>query len=144
MRNLTLGAMASGSVGAIAYLIKSTKQNKEKRSGHGFDGYDTDGYDVDGYTDEEVIYGTHSTNTTPDVGYYPDVPIKDKANSNESDDVSSTNADCDESNDDPLIICELDDMVFSNLSVEIPPSRYNRIGDYEVYDDYEKIKDFFE
>ena len=144
MGRVTLGALASGSLGAVMYLINSSKKNKAKRSGHGFDGYDVDGYDVDGYDqDEEVVEDNHSTNTTPDSNYYMDAPIKDTPNRIQPGDVSSTVVNTRDYDAD-LIICDLDDMVYSSLTVEIPPNEYMRISCYEVYDDYENLEDYFE
>ena len=139
MGRVTLGALASGSLGAVMYLINSSKKNKAKRSGHGFDGYDVDGYDVD----EEVPDDNRSANTTPDSNYYMDAPIKDTPNRIQPGDVSSTVANT-RDYDANLIICDLDDMVYSSLTVEIPPNEYMRISCYEVYDDYENLEDYFE
>ena len=139
MGRVTLGALASGSLGAVMYLINSSKKNKEKRSGHGFDGYDVDGYDVD----EEVPDDNRSANTTPDSNYYMDAPIKDTPNRIQPGDVSSTVVNTRDYDAD-LIICDLDDMVYSSLTVEIPPNKYMRISCYEVYDDYENLEDYFE
>lgn len=139
MGRVTLGALASGSLGAVMYLINSSKKNKEKRSGHGFDGYDVDGYDVD----EEVPDDSRSANTTPDSNYYMDAPIKDTPNRIQPGDVSSTVVNTRDYDAD-LIICDLDDMVYSSLTVEIPPNEYMRISCYEVYDDYENLEDYFE
>ena len=142
MGRVTLGALASGSLGAVMYLFNSSKKNNEKRSGHGFDGYDVDGYDVDGY-DEEVVDDNRSANTTPDSNYYMDTPIKDTPNRIQPGDVSSTVVNTRDYDAD-LIICDLDDMVYSSLTVEIPPNEYMRISCYEVYDDYENLEDYFE
>lgn len=142
MGRVTLGALASGSLGAVMYLINSSKKNKAKRSGHGFDGYDVDGYEVDGY-DEEVVDDNRSANTTPDSKYYMDAPIKDTPNRIQPGDVSSTVVNTRDYDAD-LIICDLDDMVYSSLTVEIPPNEYMRISCYEVYDDYENLEDYFE
>ena len=139
MGRVTLGALASGSLGAVMYLINSSKKNKAKRSGHGFDGYDVDGYDVD----EEVPDDNRSTNTTPDSNYYMDAPIRDTPNRIQPGDVSSTVANT-RDYDANLIICDLDDMVYSSLTVEIPPNEYMRISCYEVYDDYENLEAYFE
>ena len=139
MGRVTLGALASGSLGAVMYLINSSKKNKANRSGHGFDGYDVDGYDVD----EEVPDDNRSANTTPDSNYYMDAPIKDTPNRIQPGDVSSTVANSRDYDDD-LIICDLDDMVYSSLTIEIPANKYKNIGDYEVYDDYENEEDYFE
>ena len=139
MGRVTLGALASGSLGAVMYLINSSKKNKEKRSGYGFDGYDVDGYDVD----EEVPDDNRSANTTPDSNYYMDAPIKDTPNRIQPGDVSSTVVNTRDYDAD-LIICDLDDMVYSSLTVEIPPNEYMRISCYEVYDDYENLEDYFE
>ena len=139
MGRVTLGALASGSLGAVMYLINSSKKNKAKRSGHGFDGYDVDGYDVD----EEVPDDNRSTNTTPDSKYYMDAPIKDTPNRIQPGDVSSTVVNTRDYDAD-LIICDLDDMVYSSLTVEIPPNEYMSISCYEVYDDYENLEDYFE
>ena len=144
MGRVTLGALASGSLGAVMYLINSSKKNKANRSGHGFDGYDVDGYDVDGYdVDEEVPDDSRSANTTPDSNYYMDAPIKDTPNRIQPGDVSSTVVNTRDYDAD-LIICDLDDMVYSSLTVEIPPNEYMRISCYEVYDDYENLEDYFE
>ena len=137
MGRVTLGALASGSLGAVMYLINSSKKNKAKRSGHGFDGYDVDGYD------EEVPDDNRSANTTPDSNYYMDAPIKDTPNRIQPGDVSSTVVNTRDYDAD-LIICDLDDMVYSSLTVEIPPNEYMRISCYEVYDDYENLEDYFE
>ena len=142
MGRVTLGALASGSLGAVMYLINSSKKNKANRSGHGFDGYDVDGYEVDGY-DEEVVDDNRSANTTPDSKYYMDAPIKDTPNRIQPGDVSSTVVNTRDYDAD-LIICDLDDMVYSSLTVEIPPNEYMRISCYEVYDDYENLEDYFE
>lgn len=142
MGRVTLGALASGSLGAVMYLINSSKKNKANRSGHGFDGYDVDGYDVDGY-DEEVPDDSRSANTTPDSNYYMDAPIKDTPNRIQPGDVSSTVVNTRDYDAD-LIICDLDDMVYSSLTVEIPPNKYMSISCYEVYDDYENLEDYFE
>lgn len=139
MGRVTLGALASGSLGAMMYLINSSKKNKAKRSGHGFDGYDVDGYDVD----EEVPDDNRSANTTPDSNYYMDAPIKDTPNRIQPGDVSSTVVNTRDYDTD-LIICDLDDMVYSNLTVEIPHNKYMRISCYELYDDYENLEDYFE
>ena len=139
MGRVTLGALASGSLGAVMYLINSSKKNKAKRSGHGFDGYDVDGYDVD----EEVPDDNRSANTTPDSKYYMDAPIKDTPNRIQPGDVSSTVVNTRDYDAD-LIICDLDDMVYSSLTVEIPPNKYMSISCYEVYDDYENLEDYFE
>ena len=139
MGRVTLGALASGSLGAVMYLINSSKKNKEKRSGYGFDGYDVDGYDVD----EEVPDDNRSANTTPDSNYYMDAPIKDTPNRIQPGHVSSTVVNTRDYDTD-LIICDLDDMVYSNLTVEIPPNKYMRISCYELYDDYENLEDYFE
>ena len=139
MGRVTLGALASGSLGAVMYLINSSKKNKAKRSGHGFDGYDVDGYDVD----EEVPDDNRSANTTPDSNYYMDAPIKDTPNRIQPGDVSSTVVNTRDYDTD-LIICDLDDMVYSNLTVEIPHNKYMRISGYELYDDYENLEDYFE
>ena len=139
MGRVTLGALASGSLGAVMYLINSSKKNKAKRSGHGFDGYDVDGYDVD----EEVPDDNRSANTTPDSNYYMDAPIKDTPNRIQPGHVSSNVVNTRDYDTD-LIICDLDDMVYSNLTVEIPPNRYMRISCYELYDDYENLEDYFE
>ena len=139
MGRVTLGALASGSLGAVMYLINSSKKNKAKRSGHGFDGYDVDGYDID----EEVPDDNRSANTTPDSNYYMDAPIKDTPNRIQPGDVSSTVVNTRDYDAD-LIICDLDDMVYSSLTVEIPPNEYMRISCYEVYDDYENLEDYFE
>ena len=139
MGRVTLGALASGSLGAVMYLINSSKKNKANRSGHGFDGYDVDGYDVD----EEVPDDSRSANTTPDSNYYMDAPIKDTPNRIQPGDVSSTVVNTRDYDAD-LIICDLDDMVYSSLTVEIPPNEYMRISCYEVYDDYENLEDYFE
>ena len=119
MGRVTLGALASGSLGAVMYLINSSKKNKANRSGHGFDGYDVDGYDVD----EEVPDDNRSANTTPDSKYYMDAPIKDTPNRIQPGDVSSTVVNTRDYDAD-LIICDLDDMVYSSLTVEIPPNEY--------------------
>jgi hypothetical protein len=140
---LTLGAVTSGSLSAMLYLINSTKKNKEKRRGYDVDGYDVDGYDVDAYNDEEVVDDNLSANTTPDRNYYMDAPIKDKPNRIQPGNVSSTVVNSRDYNTE-LIICDLDDMVYSSLTVEIPPTKYKNIGDYEVYDDNENIEDYFE
>ncbi len=139
MGRVTLGALASGSLGAVMYLINSSKKNKANRSGHGFDGYDVDGYDVD----EEVPDDSRSANTTPDSNYYMDAPIKDTPNRIQPGDVSSTVVNTRDYDAD-LIICDLDDMVYSSLTVEIPPNKYMSISCYEVYDDYENLEDYFE
>ena len=139
MGRVTLGALASGSLGAVMYLINSSKKNKAKRSGHGFDGYDVDGYDID----EEVPDDNRSANTTLDSNYYMDAPIKDTPNRIQPGDVSSTVVNTRDYDTD-LIICDLDDMVYSNLTVEIPPNKYMRISCYELYDDYENLEDYFE
>ena len=139
MRRVTLGALASGSLSAIMYLINSSKKNKAKRTGYGFDGYDVDGYDID----EEVPDDNRSANTTPDSNYYMDAPIKDTPNRIQPGDVSSTVVNARDYDTD-LIICDLDDMVYSNLTVEIPPNKYMRISCYELYDDYENLEDYFE
>ena len=144
MGRVTLGALASGSLSAMMYLINSSKKNKAKRSGYGFDGYDVDGYDVGGYDqDEEVVEDNHSTNTTPDSNYYMDAPIKDSSKRIQSGEVSSTVVNTRDYDTD-LIICDLDDMVYSSLTVEIPTNKYMRISDYEIYDDYENLEDYFE
>jgi hypothetical protein len=161
MGRVTLGALVSGSLGAVMYLINSSKKNKTKRSGHGFDGYDVDGYDVDGYdvdgydvdgydvygydvdgydVDEEVPDDNRSANTTPDSNYYMDAPIKDTPNRIQPGDVSSTVVNTRDYDAD-LIICDLDDMVYSSLTVEIPPNEYMRFSCYEVY---ENLEDYFE
>ena len=137
LRKLTLGAVASSSLGAVMYLINSTKKT-HKRDGYGFDGYD-----VDGYNDEEVLDKNSSANTTPDSDYYMDAPIKDKPNRVQPGDVSSNVANTRDYDDD-LIICDLDDMVYSGLTVEIPPNKYKNIGHYELYDDFEKLEYYFE
>ena len=139
MGRVTLGALASGSLGAVMYLINSSKKNKAKRSGHGFDGYDVDGYDID----EEVPDDNRSANTTPDSNYYMDAPIKDTPNRIQPGHVSSTVVNTRDYDTD-LIICDLDDMVYSNLTVEIPHNKYMRISGYELYDDYENLEDYFE
>ena len=139
MGRVTLGALASGSLGAVMYLINSSKKNKAKRSGHGFDGYDVDGYDVD----EEVPDDNRSANTTPDSNYYMDAPIKDTPNRIQPGHVSSNVVNTRDYDTD-LIICDLDDMVYSNLTVEIPHNKYMRISGYELYDDYENLEDYFE
>ena len=139
MGRVTLGALASGSLGAVMYLINSSKKNKAKRSGYGFDGYDVDGYDID----EEVPDDNRSANTTPDSNYYMDAPIKDTPNRIQPGHVSSTVVNTRDYDTD-LIICDLDDMVYSNLTVEIPPNKYMRISCYEQYDDYENLEDYFE
>ena len=139
MGRVTLGALASGSLGAVMYLINSSKKNKKKRSGYGFDGYDVDGYDVD----DEVVDDNRSANTTPDSNYYMDAPIKDTPNRIQPGDVSSTVVNTRDYDAD-LIICDLDDMVYSSLTVEIPPNKYMSISCYEVYDDYENLEDYFE
>ena len=139
MGRVTLGALASGSLGAVMNLINSSKKNKANRSGHGFDGYDVDGYDVD----EEVPDDSRSANTTPDSNYYMDAPIKDTPNRIQPGDVSSTVVNTRDYDAD-LIICDLDDMVYSSLTVEIPHNEYMRISCYEVYDDYENLEDYFE
>jgi len=126
MGRVTLVSLVSGSLGAMMYLINSLKKNKEKRSG-----YDVDGYDVD----EEVPDDNRSANTTPDSNYYMDAPIKDTPNRIQPGDVSST------------VVNTRDydaDMVYSSLTVEIPPNKYMRISCYEVYDDYENLEDYFE
>jgi hypothetical protein len=134
MGRVTLVSLVSGSLGAMMYLINSLKKNKEKRSGYGFDGYDVD---------EEVPDDNRSANTTPDSNYYMDAPIKDTPNRIQPGDVSSTVVNTRDYDTD-LIICDLDDMVYSNLTVEIPPNKYMRISCYELYDDYENLEDYFE
>ena len=139
MGRVTLGALASGSLGAVMYLINSSKKNKAKRSGHGFDGYDVDGYDID----EEVPDDNRSANTTPDSNYYMDAPIKESSKRIQSGEVSSNVVNTRDYDTD-LIICDLDDMVYSSLTVEIPTNNYMRISDYEIYDDSENLEDYFE
>jgi len=94
-------------------------------------------------TDEEVPDDNRSANTTPDSNYYMDAPIKDTPKRIQPGDVSSTVVNTRDYDTD-LIICDLDDMVYSSLTVEIPPNKYMRISGYELYDDYENLEDYFE
>ncbi len=70
-----------------------------------------------------------------------DVSIKESPNRIQPGDVSSTHT---PSSSEELVICNLDDMVYSNLTVIIPDNRYKKIGGYVEYVDYERLEEYFE
>jgi|TARA_B110000238_G_C15705756_1_gene260351 hypothetical protein len=122
---LTLGAVTSG---MMMYFLNT---NKRKRRGYGFDGYDTDDYR------DETLYDDDAPDDANDM----DVSIKESPNRIQPGDVSSTHT---PSSSEELVICNLDDMVYSNLTVIIPDNRYKKIGGYVEYVDYERLEEYFE
>jgi len=117
---LTLGAVTSGSLGMMMYFINSTKKNKKHEPI--FNGYDTDGY-FENINDDKC-----------DITYYGKDNESKKINNIQPIDISSKETN-NERYSKSLLISDLDDIVYSNLTIKIPKNKYESIGSYYEYDD---------
>ena len=122
---LTMCAVTGGSLGMLMYFLNTTK---EKRDGCG---YDIDGFDIDNY-DDEIFYNEETRDM--------DISINEPHNDIQSKDVSDIRK---LSTPEELVICNIDDMVYSNLTVIIPENRNNN-GDNMKYIEYEQFEEYFE
>lgn len=119
---LTLGAVTSGSLGMMMYFINLTKTNKKPEPI--FNGYDTEGY-FENINDDKC-----------DLSYYGKDKNSKKINKTQPIDISSKETNI-EHYSNSLLISDLDDVVFSNLTVKIPKNNYESVGAYYEYDDHE-------
>lgn len=119
---LTLGAVTSGSLGMMMYFINLTKTNKKPEPI--FNGYDTEGY-FENINDDKC-----------DLSYYGKDKNSKKINKTQPIDISSKETNI-ERYSNSLLISDLDDVVFSNLTVKIPKNNYESVGAYYEYDDHE-------
>lgn len=119
---LTLGAVTSGSLGMMMYFINLTKTNKKPEPI--FNGYDTEGY-FENINDDKC-----------DLSYYGKDKNLKKKNKTQPIDISSKATNI-ERYSNSLLISDLDDVVFSNLTVKIPKNNYESVGAYYEYDDHE-------
>ena len=119
---LTLGAVTSGSLGMMMYFINLTKINKKPEPI--FNGYDTEGY-FENINDDKC-----------DLSYYGKDKNSNKINKTQPIDISSKETNI-ERYSNSLLISDLDDVVFSNLTVKIPKNNYESVGAYYEYDDHE-------
>ena len=119
---LTLGAVTSGSLGMMMYFINLTKTNKKQEPI--FNGYDTEGY-FENINDDKC-----------DLSYYGKDKNSKKINKTQPIDISSKETNI-ERYSNSLLISDLDDVVFSNLTVKIPKNNYESVGAYYEYDDHE-------
>lgn len=121
---LTLGAVTSGSLGMMMYFINLTKTNKKPEPI--FNGYDTEGY-FENINDDKC-----------DLSYYGKDKNSKKINKTQPIDISSKETNI-ERYSNSLLISDLDDVVFSNLTVKIPKNNYESVGAYYEYDDHEYL-----
>ena len=121
---LTLGAVTSGSLGMMMYFINLTKTNKKPEPI--FNGYDTEGY-FENINDDKC-----------DLSYYGKDKNSKIINKTQPIDISSKETNI-ERYSNSLLISDLDDVVFSNLTVKIPKNNYESVGAYYEYDDYEYL-----
>ena len=119
---LTLGAVTSGSFGMMMYFINLTKNKKKPEPI--FNGYDTEGY-FENINDDKC-----------DLSYYGSDKEFKKINNIQPIDISSKETNI-ERYSNSLLISDLDDVIYSNLTIKIPKNKYESVGAYYEYDDHE-------